>query len=478
MLFNSFAFFGFLSFFAAAYFATPRRYRYVVVAIGSYAFYMQWRAEHALLLFAITAVDFTIARAMSATASPWVRRGLLASALAFDYGLLVYFKYANFLYQSFVDIGRYFDPSAVAAGNVWDVVLPIGISFFIFQSTGYLIDVFAGRQAPERNFVLYSAFVTFFPQLVAGPIERADNLMPQIRDGATPRWDQLTSGGWLILYGLFKKMCVADLVAPVVDGVYGSPESYNGTYLAIATVLFAVQIYGDFSGYTDIARGVARCLGVELRLNFRRPYRAASVTEFWQRWHISLSTWFRDYLYLPLGGNRVAPTAWVRNIVIVFAVSGLWHGAAWTFVLWGLVHAAAVIIERFTGSALPRPERVSAWRRGAGRVWTLSVVLIGWMFFRAGSFDNLTAILGGLTDWGPIRYGTFKSLGLPSFEILAAAIHIAVLFTVDRILDDDQRLGRWSDRTLPFRPLLAVALLYDILLFGVVDKIDFIYFQF
>lgn len=487
MLFNSFAFFLFLAAFALCYFLCPRRFRYVVIVSGSYFFYMQWRVEYAFLLLAITTTDFLAALAVSRSESKKARGILLSSALLFDFGLLVYFKYAAFLLESFQrTTGFLGNAFSISSWTSWsaeplDILLPVGISFFIFQSTGYLIDVYCRRRDAETNFILYSSFVTFFPQLVAGPIERANNLLPQIRDGVSPTKEQVASGGWLILHGLFKKMCVADLIAPVVNAVFQQPENFHGSYLALAIVLFAIQIYCDFSGYTDIARGVGRLFGYELMLNFRQPYFSQSVGEFWQRWHISLSTWFRDYLYFPLGGNRVSKLKWSRNILIVFAVSGIWHGAAWTFVIWGLIHGIAIILERFfqfcsVGFFDKNPE--SKVRVLVGWSWTMAIVLSGWVFFRAESFSDIAVIFRGLISPGGMNYATFKTMGLPSFEILIACFHLVALFAIDYIINNKERFQAVSQYTQKWRPVIAALAIYDILLFGVFESIDFIYFQF
>lgn len=476
MLFNSFEFLIFFCIFLACFFLLPRRTQPVLVLVASYIFYMGWRPAFAVLLAFTTIVDYTTARVMGASERVAVRRAAMITALTINLGILASVKYLDFAISNFVAAAGFFGYSLPS--YALNLVLPVGISFYTFQSVGYTLDVYHRRVAVERNFLTYAQYVSFFPQLVAGPIERAAHMLPQYRKVHLPRRENL-SGLWLIGYGLFKKMCVADTLAPVVAGIYGHPGSFNGTYTLIATIMFMFQIYCDFSGYSDIARGVARLMDFELMVNFRQPYFSTSLTEFWRRWHISLSSWFRDYLYIPLGGSRGGEGRTIRNIVIVFVVSGLWHGAAWTFIIWGAMHGVGLAVERVWRSLIgeANPSN-SGWRSALGWVWTTSIVLAGWVFFRAPSLAGALEIFASLRHLGPVSYGTFKVLHLASFEIVLLAVSLLILLVVDfHISNRPKRLPRLGERF--YLPVAGgVALMFYIVLFGVFGRVDFIYFQF
>ncbi len=401
---------------------------------------------------------------------------------------MLIFKYTNFVISTTNDLGAFL--GWMNSLPYVSLILPVGISFHTFQMIGYLVDVHTGRVSAERHFGRFAGFVVFFPQLVAGPIERSYHMLPQfwrptrleyvrVRDG-------LLQAGW----GLSKKVCVADLVAPFVAGVYASPRNYNGSYLLIATVLFSIQIYCDFSGYTDMALGIAKILGYDLMANFRQPYFSTSLAEFWRRWHISLSTWFRDYVYIPLGGNRVSGFRWVFNIMIVFILSGVWHGPAWTFVIWGALHGLCLVIEsklrqtsaqrdggKDAESGTHRPA-LRADRLLLGWVVTNVVVLVSWVFFRAESVGDAIYILTRLLDFGRVEYGTFKILNLASFELLLVVCQILVLFVVDAVLRfrPERVMRLWEISQV--RWSLALALIYNVVFFGVFEQLEFIYFAF
>lgn len=476
MLFNSFEFLVFFSIFLVSFFLLPRRTQPVVVLVASYIFYMGWRPAFALLLAFTTIVDYTTARVMGACERTAVRRAAMITALTINLGILATVKYLDFAISNMVAAAGYFGYSL--RQYALNLVLPVGISFYTFQSIGYTLDVYNRRVAPERNFLTYAQYVSFFPQLVAGPIERAAHMLPQFRKVHLPRRENL-SGLWLIGYGLFKKMCVADTLAPVVAGIYGHPGSFNGTYTLLATMMFAFQIYCDFSGYSDIARGVARLMDFELMVNFRQPYFSTSLTEFWRRWHISLSSWFRDYLYIPLGGSRGGEGRAIRNIIIVFVLSGVWHGAAWSFVIWGAMHGVGLAVERLWRNIVGEADAEhTRWRSVLGWVWTSAIVLAGWVFFRAGSLDNAMAVFATMRHFGPLDYGTFKILNLASFEIVLLVVNLLILLVVDfHISNRPERLRRLGVRL--YLPVVGgVALMYYIVLFGVFGRVDFIYFQF
>ncbi|OZI60573.1 MBOAT family O-acyltransferase [Bordetella genomosp. 11] len=479
MLFNSFEFFAFFIVFLAVYFSVPARRQPLVLLAASYLFYMGWRPSFAILLAFTTVVDFTTALAMERARSQSIRRLAMIAALAINLGILGTVKYLDFLISNIVGVTGFFgiEIPSYALG----LILPVGISFYTFQSVGYTLDVYNRRIPAEKNFITYAQYVSFFPQLVAGPIERGAHMLPQFRRTHFFRYDNLVSGGWLIGYGLFKKMCIADVISPFVAGVYGDPDAYTGGYHALAAVLFAVQIYCDFSGYSDIARGAARIMDCELMVNFRQPYFSSTLTDFWRRWHISLSSWFRDYLYMPLGGSRGGDRVAARNVVVVFVVSGIWHGAAWTFVIWGALHGLGLVVERWFRDR-PLKQRLAQALPGLtpalARAWTLLLVLAGWIFFRAGSLHDALRIFGRLGTFGAFSYGTFNTLGLSAFQSLALVMSLVLLFAIDfHLAYRPERLSRLA-RTGPLNTVAGVGLAYYILLFGVFGRTEFIYFQF
>ena len=328
---------------AAAYFALPHRLRWMLLLAGSYYFYMCWNASYALLMLFSTAVTYACGLLVGRAQSVKAKKGWVALSLCLNLSILFFFKYYGLFAGTL---------QSALGGSVrlpqLNVLLPVGISFYIFQALGYTIDVYRGDIAPMRHFGKYALFVSFFPQLVAGPIERSGNLIRQFDEKHRPDYEQIREGAVLILLGLVKKLVISDRLAVLVDKVYGDAAAWGAPAIIVATVCFAIQIYCDFSGYSDIAIGSAKLLGFRLMKNFDRPYFARSIAEFWRRWHISLSSWFRDYLYFPLGGSRVKTGRWVFNLMVVFLISGLWHGASWTFVAWGAINGLYQVIGRFT----------------------------------------------------------------------------------------------------------------------------------
>lgn len=477
MLFNSFEFFIFFSTFLVAYFTLPARFQPFVMVIGSYIFYMGWRPSFALLLAVTTVVDYTTGLAMANARSEVGRRAAMITALTINLGILGTVKYLDFMIANATGLAGLFgyQLSNAALG----IVLPVGISFYTFQSIAYTLDVYHRRVEAERNFITYAQYVSFFPQLVAGPIERAAHMLPQFRKIHTLRFENIPPGLWYIGYGLFKKMCIADVLAPVVNGIFASPQDYPGSYNLIASVAFIVQLYCDFSGYSDIAVGVARIMGFDLMINFRQPFYSTSVTEQWRKWNISLTSWLRDYVYLPLGGNRMGELKTARNIMVVWLVSGLWHGAAWTYVAWGMYFGFWLIVERLVRNHI-KPDRWLGSRLAGmlGGIWAIVVFTIGFILFRAPSFANALIMLRSFGDLAPLSYGTFKMLGLPGFELAMLGVSLLILAIIDYLLAfEPERLARLA--ALPRLPFVTgVALTYYILLFGVFGRIEFIYFQF
>ncbi len=399
MLFNSSAFAVFFLLFCVLYYLLNRHFRAqnLLLLVASYVFYGWWDWRFVSLLALITAVSYTAGARVAASEDERVRRRWLAVSILTNFTVLGWFKYFNFFYDSletalgWLGIGL--------APLPWRVLLPVGISFYAFHSASYVIDIYRREMKPTKGFVELALFVSFFPLLLAGPIERSHRLLPQIQRPRATTLQQVDTGLWLLLWGFFKKMVVADHLAPLVEQVYAAPLEHLGADLWLATIAFAIQIYCDFSGYTDIARGLAKLLGFELMLNFRVPYAAKNPGEFWARWHISLSTWFRDYVYIPLGGNRHGANRTLVNLLVTMLIAGLWHGAAWTFVIWGLYHGLWQVIHRWLVTNVPA-ERRQFWGTplGGWLCWTatLLLTLVGWVFFRARTGFEAFQILGGL----------------------------------------------------------------------------------
>lgn len=413
MNFNTLEFLLFLPAVLALHWALPHRLRWALLLASSWLFYFWWEPMAGLLLVAVTAATWLCGLGAARERPPAVRRACLAMALGACLGCLGVFKYAGFF------------AGLIHGGPAWRLLLPVGISFYTFQALSYVLDVYRGRTAPEGHFGYYALFISFFPQLVAGPIERSGRLLPQLRRERTLSREQLSAGGWLLLTGYFKKAAIADGLAPLVDAVYAAPGQAAGPEIIAATALFGLQIYCDFSGYSDIARGSAGLLGVELMENFQAPYAARSIREFWRRWHISLTAWFTDYVYIPLGGSRRGLPRRCFNIMAVFLLSGLWHGADWTFVAWGGIHGiyqvCGVLAARRTGGRTPQGRGTGLLRCAA----TFSLVTFAWLFFRAQSMADAWLLLSRLgTGWGAAQ-GPLPSMArqLPFVLPALACLH-------------------------------------------------------
>jgi len=473
-------------------FLFPQRFRWVVLLLASYIFYMAWKPEYGLLLLLITSIDFFAGRLMGKTSDEKLRRLYLIASLVSNLGLLFFFKYFNFVFESF---GYALDALGSSASiPVLNVLLPIGISFHIFQSLSYTIDVYRRNVEPVSHFGKFALYVSFFPQLVAGPIERPQRLLKQFFESRKFDLHKAQEGVLLVLWGYFKKLVIADNIAPLVNAVYTDPTNFPGPTLAIATILFAYQIYCDFSGYSDIARGTAKILGYDLMKNFDRPYASKSIGEFWRRWHISLSTWFRDYVYVPLGGSIGTAQKTSRNLMVTFLLSGLWHGANWTFVLWGGLNGIYLVIQRlYTHVEVWSPVKVSIRphrlvRRVAQHTLVLTLICITWVFFRAQTISEafyiFTHIPTGILSFVESLGSETGRLHVLAMDIgwkglLIGVIAIIILETVDYF---HARYG--IGNKLAHMPYLPRAVLYStsicaILLLGALGSPQqFIYFQF
>ncbi|MGC9450672.1 MAG: MBOAT family O-acyltransferase [Oceanipulchritudo sp.] len=365
---------------------------------ASYLFYGWWDWRFLLLILASTGIDYFVGLRLDETTRPAVRRRLLLLSLCGNIGMLGTFKYLGFFVENFRQMFSFFGQE-IPAANL-NIVLPVGISFYTFQTLSYTIDVYRGKVKPTRDFVDFAAYVAFFPQLVAGPIERASNLLPQFHTRRRFDADLAAAGMRQILWGLFKKIVVADRCGVLVDDIFATGADASGSTLLIASALFAFQIYCDFSGYSDVAIGVAKLLGFRLMTNFAYPYFSRDIAEFWRRWHISLSSWFRDYLYIPLGGSRKGTARAVRNIFVIFAVSGFWHGANWTFIIWGLLNALYFLPLLLTGSNRRHLEitgkgrLIPPWEDLVLILVNFFLVTIAWFFFRAENLSHAMAMLG------------------------------------------------------------------------------------
>jgi alginate O-acetyltransferase complex protein AlgI len=392
MQFPTTQFLGFFLVVFAVYWALPRhRWRMLWLLAASCAFYMSWSPLFILLLLGSTSVDYFLALRIESLASPRARRGLLALSIGVNLGLLSYFKYAVFALDTTRAVLNCF--CVPLAPLALKIILPLGISFYSFEAISYVVDVYRGKLRAIRHPLDYALYILFFPHLVAGPIVRSGDFLPQLHRAKRFSWPRLQVGVQWVVLGLFKKAVLADHLAPIIDPVFARPGDYGSGALWLATLGYAVQIYCDFSGYSDMAIGLAHTLGFKLPRNFNLPYLAADIADFWRRWHVSLSSWLRDYLYVPLGGNRLGSARTYRNLLLVMLLGGLWHGASWTFVAWGLYHGALLALHRAipwprpSGPALLRPLGVAA---------TFLLVCVGWVFFRAQTLADAGTILRGL----------------------------------------------------------------------------------
>lgn len=484
MIFNSLQYALFLFLVVILYFVLPQKTRWAFLLAASYFFYMSWDARYALLLLFSTVITYFSALLLHRAQNHGQKVLYLVSCLVVNLGILFVFKYFNFFNETLADairlLGIRYQPLKLS------LVLPVGISFYTFQTLGYLIDVYKGKSEPERHFGKYALFVSFFPQIAAGPIGRFDSLRPQLDSKHPFDTERIRSGLLLIGQGLIKKLVIADRLAILVNAVYDSPADHSGIHFAVATVFFSIQIYCDFSGYTDIAIGSARLLGINLMENFRRPYLGTSVAGFWKRWHISLTSWFRDYLYIPLGGNRKRH---LPNILIVFLASGLWHGASLTFVIWGflngLYQVMGIITKKYTDKAksLLKISDSSVLFINFKRLTTFVLIAFSWIFFRAGSFGDLKLILTRLFTWNASFFANFntKGLGMQKSELIVSFIAV-VMLAVYELIQEKLSVGTvLKRRPVAVRWAVYMAVIAVIILFGVygdANSTQFIYFKF
>lgn len=486
MLFNSISFLIFFPLTTALYYLLAHRYRWILLLAASTFFYACFIPKYLLILLVVIAIDYTAAIGIEASTGAR-RKALLGLSLAANIGILASFKYFDFFNGNLRALAETIGWHYPIQNLGW--LLPIGLSFHTFQSLAYTIEVYRGKHRAEHHLGIFALYVLFYPQLVAGPIERPQHLLPQFRVPQTFDADRTFDGLRLMLWGLFKKMVIADRMALFVDLIYRSPEQFGGGWVVVATWLFAIQIYCDFSGYTDTAIGAARVLGINLCLNFERPYESASVAEFWRRWHMSLSTWFRDYVYLPLGGNRVSSAKWIRNVAVVFLLSGLWHGANWTFLIWGALHGAYLVIGRFTATFRQRVAetfgllRLPSVHRALQQLITFQLVSFAWLFFRATSMTHARTLLSRLGH-GPMFAGV-DAVSMAQLlhtsrdgHLLIGGLLIALLLIVERLAARDSVASWWGGAPVWLRWPAYYAMIVLILWMGDLGSRSFIYFQF
>ncbi len=494
MLFNSIDFLIFFPIVVLIYFIVPKKVRYLWLLLASYYFYMCWNVKYIVLILSSTVVTWLAGRFVFGCQKKSAKKVVLGLCIAFHMGLLFFFKYFDFFLGTCNKIlGRI---GWELLDKPFDVLLPVGISFYTFQALSYTLDVYRGEIEPEGNFFRYALFVSFFPQLVAGPIERSGNLLRQIRQIEKLKlwnYENITSGLMLMVWGMFQKMVIADRVAVLVNTVFDNYFMHGAVALLAGAAGFALQIYCDFASYSSIAIGAARVMGFELMENFNTPYFARSVSEFWHRWHISLSTWFRDYVYIPLGGSRCSRLKKYRNLMITFAVSGLWHGAGWGFLAWGLLHGMYQVIgdatkgirQRINAAFQTKTESFS-YKLGQTAL-TFVLVDVAWIFFRSpGLRAALEYCQRIFTKWDPWSFfnGELYSLGLdrPEMNILLAGIGILLLVDLIRYLKGQGFSEFLAEQCIWFRWGVLFAMLAAILVFGIYgikfESSQFIYFQF
>jgi len=483
MLFNSLEYLFFLPIVFSLYWLIQQKLRLqnILILAVSYFFYGCWDYRFLSLIVISSLTDYLVGQQIGKATSQSSKNVLLGISLAVNLGFLLVFKYFNFFIESFTELSSLVGVQANVTSL--NIILPVGISFYTFQTLSYTIDIYRGKLEPSKSIVNFFAYVSFFPQLVAGPIERASNLLPQFDKLRTFDYEKARDGMRQILWGLFKKVVIADNCALFVDQIFANYESLGGVVLVLGALLFAFQIYCDFSGYSDIAIGTARLLGFDLMQNFATPYFARDIAEFWRRWHISLSTWFRDYLYIPLGGSRVSKLLQVRNIFAIFLVSGFWHGANWTFIAWGLIHALLYMPQMFLGSnrkflgAVAEKSHFPNFFELYRMVLTFSVVTIAWIFFRSNSISDSFGYIGNIftSSEKPFR-NIIRSLDLDMSLLKLLPLYIGILLITEWFnRKNPHGLSNMPHLVLRYAFYLVLCLLILQYFYG---QSSFIYFQF
>ena len=469
MLFNSYVFWVFMAIVLVLFALLRGRARKLMLTVASYVFYGYWDWRFLGLIFISTVTDYVAALVMDAAKTRARKRAVLTVSILVNLGILGFFKYADFFIGSLASL-----LSSIGIPASWEalgIILPVGISFYTFQTMSYTIDVYKGEMKPTRNFLDFMLFVSFFPQLVAGPIERASRLLPQIISPRQRTSDDFRAGVYLILLGLFRKIVIADNLAAIANAIFSSdPATLTGLEVLVGVYAFAFQIYGDFAGYSAIARGVARWLGYDLMVNFRMPYLAVSPSDFWRRWHISLSTWLRDYLYIPLGGNRHGTLMTYRNLALTMLLGGLWHGAAWTFVAWGAFHGLILIVYRLFEKRKGGVKR-SLIARLPAMIFMFHLVCLSWLLFRAESIQHAyQMVVSALSGLGatPLALGSLATIAFFVVPLLLYEVWLERKGDLDALLT-----APWLVRGSAYTYLILM-----MVLFPSPVQYAFIYFQF
>ena len=472
MVFNSIEFLIFLPIVVALFYVLPQKVRWLMLLAASCVFYMWFVPKYILILLVTIVVDYAAGLLMERHADqPRKKKTFFIISIVSTLTVLLIFKYLNFLTAN---LDQLCASLGMETHLVTHIILPIGLSFHTFQSMSYVIEVYRGHQKAERHFGYYALYVLFFPQLVTGPIERPANLLRQLHEEKKFRYENISKGMRLILFGFFIKMVVADHLGEYVDEVYGHLDEYNSWTVLCCMVFYSFQIYCDFFGYSTIALGSAKLMGFDITDNFKSPYLSKNIAEFWHRWHISLSTWFRDYVYIPLGGSRVKFGRWMFNILVVFVLSGIWHGAAWTFLLWGFAHGLLHIVEKVLRDRMPKKETQSKWLKisidGLCMLKTFVLVTLFWVMFRATDFEHLKAIFE--TAFTNFHGGEQMSVK-PGMWIYLG------LFILSDIVLRNTRFDVWcEDKPLAVRWLIYAVLVFMVIACSSVFNFPFIYFQF
>ncbi|AEY67098.1 putative membrane protein involved in D-alanine export [Clostridium sp. BNL1100] len=480
MLFNSIEFLIFFPVVTLLYFLLPHKIRWFLLLISSCIFYMAFVPRYILILGITIVVDYFAGIIISRMQGKSKRIFLIVSLIT-NIGMLFVFKYFNFFNENIKHLSDLLNWNYPISSL--SIILPIGLSFHTFQSMSYIIEVYRGKQEPEKHFGIYALYVMYYPQLVAGPIERPQNMLWQFHKEHSFDAQRVSDGLKLTAWGFFKKIVIADNLALVVNSVYGNPTSVNGFSLVIATYFFAFQIFCDFSGYTDIARGASRVMGIELMQNFKRPYFSKTISEFWRRWHISLSSWFTDYVYIPLGGNRCAKWKWFHNTMIVFLLSGLWHGANWTYVIWGGLNGFylvfAIISKNIRG-------KITKWtgidkfpnvNKMVKVFCTFNLICFSWIFFRASSFTEAVTIIKRIFMDFSLKIDIGRA-GVSRYQLSLCFGVIVLLLAVQLFQRNKKIINELNTQHVVYRWIIYYSALIFIIIFGVFNTSSFIYFQF
>ena len=469
MLFNSIHFLYFYLVVVVIYFITNYKYRWIILLLSSYYFYMNWNVNYVFLILFTTVISYYTAIKIENSADKATRKLYLTISIVASLGVLFFYKYFNFFGSSLNSVFSFL--KADVEIPYLRFLLPVGISFYTFQTLSYSIDVYNNKIKTERHFGIYALYVSFFPQLVAGPIERSTRLLPQFRVRHTLTADNIIVGLKWIVLGFFMKLVIADRLSLYVDSVYNNVYEHSGASFIMATFLFAFQIFGDFAGYSSIAIGVARIMGYNLMTNFNRPYFATSISDFWHRWHISLSTWFRDYFYIPMGGSRVKVSRWYLNLFLTFLVSGLWHGANWTFVIWGALHGIYIMSENFFKLSVSKGKSITLLER-LFRIFVVFIIVdFAWIFFRANTIDDAFYIVRNIFD-------VSSDLFLDSRVFFYGFIGLFTLLIND-ILIEKNKNSSILNTEVSTKIIVYFSILICLTLFiGVFNGGQFIYFQF